>query len=181
TVIYAVVSPTADGQIESHLEQRSPDGTIAKLTDGPTDTSPALSPDETTLAFARTVAHDNLVNTELWLMRRADRTARRLIELPPTDESGPVWSRDGKYLFATSLMRGTEAALFSSVIHVDLSEQPLRARMLEDHAGGIARLTPAIVAPTLDAAALRADPEYLPELARIMSRAVEDAKHQETP
>lgn len=181
TVIYAVVTPTADRQIESHLEERAPDGTIAKLTDGPTDTSPALSPDETTLAFARTGVHANLVNTELWLMRRADRSARRLIELPPTDESGPVWSRDGRFLFATSLMRGTEAALFSSVIHVDLAEQPPRARMLEDQAGGIARLTPAIVAPTLDAAALRADPEYLPELARIMSRVVEDAKHQETP
>jgi Tol biopolymer transport system component len=181
TVIYAVVTPQPDRQIESHLEQRAPDGTIARLTEGPTDTSPALSPDETTLAFARTGVHDNLVNTELWLMRRADRSVRRLIELSPTDESGPVWSRDGKFLFATSLMRGTEAALFSSVIHVELAEQPPRARMLEDHAGGIARLTPAIVAPTLDAAALRADPEYLSELARIMSKAVEDAKQQETP
>jgi Tol biopolymer transport system component len=183
TVIYASVTPLEDRSIESHLEQRAPDGTITKLTDGPTDTSPALSPDERTVAFARTVVHDGTPNTELWLLRRTDGKVERIVELPPTDESGPVWSRDGELIFATSLMRGTETALFSSVIFVDLAEKPPRARILEDHAGGIARLTPAIVAPQLDVSALRADPEYLPELARIMSNAVEQAKqlHPETP
>jgi hypothetical protein len=46
------------------------------------------------------------------------------------------------------------------------------ARILEDRVGAIIRMTPAIAAP-LDAAALHGDPEYLPELARIMSRVIE--------
>lgn len=181
TVIYAEVTPLADHQIETHLESRAPDGTITRLTEGPADTSPALSPDERTLAFSRIVVRDGQPNTELWIQRRADQHAERLIELPPTDDGGPVWSRDGTFIFATSVVAGEAGPshpLFSSVIHVELAETPRHARMLEDHVGGIARLTPAIVAPSLDAAALRKNPEYLPELARIMSAAFEKAQQQ---
>lgn len=181
TVIYAEVTPLADRQIEAHLESRAPDGTITRLTEGPADTSPALSPDERTLAFSRLAVRDGHVNTELWIERRADGEAETLIELPPTDDGGPVWSRDGAFIFATSVVAGEAGPshpLFSSVIHVELAETPRRARMLEDHAGGIARLTPAIVAPSLDAAALRKNPEYLPELARIMSAAFEKAQQR---
>ena len=181
TVIYAAITPLGDHAVESHLEQRAPDGTITRLTEGPGDTSPALSPDGTTIAFARPVVHDGKADAELWLYRRADGTAQQLIELPPTDESGPVWSRDGRYLFATSVLRGDAGVLFSSVILIDLHETPHRARMLEDHAGGIVRLTPAIVAPALDAAALHGDPEYLSELARIMAAAIEKAKQEAPP
>jgi hypothetical protein len=87
-----------------------------------------------------------------------------------------VWSRDGRFLFATSVMRGDAGVVFSSVIHIDLRETPARARMLRDHAGAIARLTPAIAAPVLDATALQADPEYLPELARILATAIENQR-----
>lgn len=178
TVIYAVVTPKADG-IESHLESRAPDGTIARVTEGPADTSPALSPDERMIAFSRIGVRDGRPNTELWLLRRADRSIERVIELSPTDDGGPVWSRDGAFLFATSIVAGEAGPshpLFSSVIHVELAATPRRARMLEDHAGGIARLTPAIATQALDAAALRKNPEYLPELARIMSSAIESAQ-----
>ena len=181
TVIYAEVTALADQRIETHLESRAPDGTITRLTDGPADTSPALSPDERTLAFSRLAMRDGQVNTELWIQRRADQHTEKLIELPPTDDGGPVWSRDGAFIFATSIVAGEAGPshpLFSSVIHVELGETPRRARMLEDHAGGIARLTPAIIATSLDAAALRRNPEYLPELARIMSAAFEKAQQQ---
>lgn len=181
TVIYAEVTPRGDHELESHLESRAPDGTITKLTEGPADTSPALSPDERTLAFSRIIVRDGQPNTELWILTRADQHAERVIELPPTDDGGPVWSRDGAFLFATSVVAGEAGPshpLFSSVIHVELAEHPRHARMLEDHAGGIARLTPAIVAPVLDAAALRKNPEYLPELARIMSAAFAKAQQQ---
>ena len=180
SVIYAEVTPLADRQIETHLESRAPDGTITRLTEGPADTSPALSPDELTLAFSRIVVRDGQPNTELWI-RRVGQYAERLIELPPTDDGGPVWSRDGAFIFATSVVAGEAGPshpLFSSVIHIELAETPRQARMLEDHAGAIARLTPAIVAPALDAAALRKNPEYLPELARIMSAAFEKAQQQ---
>jgi Tol biopolymer transport system component len=183
TVIYAEVTPIAERQIETHLESRASDGTITRLTDGPADSSPALSPDERTLAFSRIAVRDGRPNTELWLLRRADSAAEKLVELPPTDDGGPVWSRDGAFIFATSVVAGEAGPshpLFSSVIHVELAETPRHARMLEDHVGGIARLTPAIVAPSLDAAALRKNPEYLPELARIMSAAFEKAQQQDS-
>ncbi len=179
TVIYAAVTALPDHQVESHLEQRAPDGTITRISDQVGDASPALSPDETQIAFSRIGISRDRVNNELWIMRRSDRKAELVIDLPITEESGPVWSPDGTYLFATSVLRGdalVQRAMFSSVIYVDLVERPRRARMLKDHAGGIVRLTPAILARKLDVAALRANPEYVPELARIMSDLIDAAK-----
>jgi hypothetical protein len=70
-------------------------------------------------------------------------------------------------------LRGAEGnVVFSSVIVVDLRERPRRARLLQDRTGAIPRLTPAITRTPLDAEALAADPEYLPELARIMASAL---------
>ena len=185
------VTPTVarDGTIYYSIAERNPrtnaiDSTVMKLAPGGTPTSitggtsPALSPDETQLAFSIPQVTNGRVNAELWLLRLADGTTRSVIELPPSEEGGPVWSRDGRFLFATSALRADQGAVFSSVIHVDLAEQPPRARMLEDRAGGIKRLTPAIVAATLDATALRSNPEYLPELARIMTEAIQRAKEQ---
>jgi hypothetical protein len=96
-----------------------------------------------------------------------------VIDLPLTDESGPVWSPDGRYMFATSVLRGASGnAVFSSVIVIDTHAKPRKARLLADRTGAIARLTPAIARRDLDSAALESDPEYLPELARIMAAAM---------
>ncbi len=179
TIIYAAVTPREGGDIESRLEELRPDGSIHALTAGPGDTTPALSPDGATLAFARPVVHATGASAELWLMPRAGGEARAITVLPPTEESGPVWSRDGRFVFATSLLRGDEGVLFSSVIHVEVAARAPVVRILRDQAGAIARLTPAIVAPVLDDAALRADPAYLPELARIMNAAVEEQRSEE--
>jgi Tol biopolymer transport system component len=177
TVIYAAVDAT-DGRVTSRLEERAPDGTITAITEGPADTSPAVSPDGTQLVFARPAIHLDKVHSELWRMnRRGDRRASPLVALPITDESGPVWSRDGRFVFATSRLAGAETpTLFSSVVHVDLQESPPRARILSDRAVAVARLTPAIVAKQLDVAALRGDPEYLPELARIMAAKIAEQR-----
>lgn len=174
TIYYAAVTPLEGGRIESRIAARAKDGNVTHVTAGPADTSPALSPDERTLVFARPVQHKTGVDAELWAMPRngAPTTATVLVELPLTDESGPVWSPDGRYVFATSLLRGAEGnAVFSSVIVIDTQTRPLTARLLQDRTGAIARLTPAIANTRLDAAALAADPEYLPELARIMAAA----------
>lgn len=178
TVIYAAVTPTADRSVDSRLEERRLDGSIIALTAGPADTSPSLSPDGTIIAFARPLIHDGAPTSELWRMARGSDTATPILPapLPLTEESGPVWSRDGRFLFATSVLRGDAGVVFSSVIHIDLRETPPRARMLRDQAGAIARLTPAIAAPVLDATTLQADPEYLPELARILATAIENQR-----
>jgi len=181
-IVYALVTPDESHRtIETHLEIRGPDGAIRRLTDGPADSSPALSPDGTRVVFARPQLHGNVLDSELWVMPREGGAPAPLIDLPLTDESGPVWSRDGRFVFATSVLRGAEGrVVFSSIIHVDLRDRPVVARMLEDRVGAIVRMTPAVTATPLDAAALHGDPEYLPELARIMSRQIEHQR-QATP
>jgi len=181
SIVYASITPQPDGQVESHLELRGIDGSISQLTTGPADTSPALSPDDRTLAFARPVAHNGAPDAELWSMPlRGEPTP--LVDLPLTDESGPVWSPDGRFVFATSVLRGAAGnPVFSSVIVIDTRERPLKARLLQDRVGAIARLTPAVTRVPLDARAIASDPEYLPELARIMAEAMAAQKLEQNP
>jgi len=171
TIIYASVTQIGERALDSHLEERAPDGTIRALTSGPADSSPAFSPDGATIVFARPALHNGTAHSELWRMARNSELVTQLVDLPLTDESGPVWSPDGRFVFATSALRGADGrtVLFSSVVHVDLREPRPRVRILGDRAGPVARLTPAIPTGQLDVAALHADPEYLPELARIMA------------
>jgi dipeptidyl aminopeptidase/acylaminoacyl peptidase len=195
TVIYAAITRLANGQLESHLERRERDGTIKQITDGPADTSPALSPDDRTIVFARPKEHNGALDAELWTMpvnlearsesaplHSGGTLASQLVDVPLTDESGPVWSPDGRFVFATSVLRGASGnPVFSSVIVIDTRARPIVARLLQDRVGAIARLTPAITPVTLDAAALAADPEYLPELARIMAAAMAAQQLEQNP
>lgn len=167
TILYAATPDPLRREIR--LEQRDPDGAIRALTSGPADSSPALSPDGTRVVFARPVRHGSSEDSELWMMQRATGAIAPLIDLPVTDESGPVWSRDGRFVFATSVLRGEGGVVFSSVIHLDLRESPPVARILEDRVGPIVRLTPAVTATPLDAAALDRDPEYFAAIERIWS------------
>jgi Tol biopolymer transport system component len=182
TIVYAAIKPLPAGQVESHLELREPDGTIKQVTAGPADTSPALSPDDRTIVFARPKEHNGMADSELWTMPARAELASQLVDLPLTDESGPVWSPDGRFVFATSVLRGAAGnAVFSSVIVIDTRARPPTARLLKDRVGAIARLTPAITRVPLDAGALASDPEYLPELARIMAAAMAAQKLEQTP
>ena len=176
TIVYASLTTGSDGAIESHLEARAPDGAIVKLTDGPLDAAPAISPDGTQIAFARLVAHRTLRDGDLFVMPRAGGDPHVLVDLPLTDESGPVWSRDGRFVFATSLLRGASGdVVFASVIAIDTRAATPVARILVDRTGAVPRFTPAIASVALDGSALDRDPEYLPELARITAQAIVDA------
>jgi Tol biopolymer transport system component len=178
TIVYAALTTGSDGAVESHLDARAPDGAIAKLTDGPLDAAPAISPDGTRIAFARLVVHRTLRDGDLFVMPRGGSAtdAHVLVDLPLTDESGPVWSRDGRFVLATSLLRGaTGDVVFASVIEVDTRAATPIARILVDRTGAVPRFTPAIASAALDGSALDRDPEYLPELARITAQAIVDA------
>jgi dipeptidyl aminopeptidase/acylaminoacyl peptidase len=180
-IVYTAVTPdTERREVESHLEERAPDGAIRALTAGPADSSPAVSPDGARLVFSRPQIHGGKPDSELWLMMRGTGAIAPLVDLPLTDESGPVWSRDGRFVFATSVLRGHDGrVVFSSIIHVDTRDRRPVARILEDRVGAMVRLTPAVTATPLDAAALDRDPEYLPELARIMTRWIEQQTQPE--
>lgn len=178
TIVYAAVEPATGA---SRLAERAPDGTTRVLTAGPADSAPALSPDGATIVFARPQARAQGADGELWQLARASADERPVVDLPLTDETGPVWSRDGRYVFATSLLRGADGRpLWASVVFVDRHERgaPPRVRMLKDRAGAIARLTPALTPTPLDATALRSDPEYLPELAKIMAAAIAEQRSE---
>jgi Tol biopolymer transport system component len=182
TIVFASITPLEGGEVESRLEQRAPDGTITQLTSGPADTSPSLSPDDRTIVFTRPKEHNGSVDAELWTMPVRGTMATQLIDLPLTDESGGVWSPDGRFVFATSVLRGAAGnALFSSVIVIDTHARPIKARLLQDRVGAIARLTPAVTREPLDVTALASDPEYLPELARIMAKAVAEQELEQNP
>jgi Tol biopolymer transport system component len=169
TIVYAAV----DNAKQSHLEQRLPDGTIEPLTTGNDERDPCLSPDGKSIVFTSVVERNGRRDSELWWMRR-DRagSGEQLVDLPPTDESGCSWSRDGRYVLATSVLRGDkDRPLFTSVIFVDRWEKQRRARILRDSAGAAPRVTPAVVTE-LDHAVLARDPEYLHELGNIMAKAI---------
>ena len=173
TIVYAAWQPSG----ESHLEARAADGTITRLTDGPSDSSPQLSPDGTRVAFARTTTHGTLSDTDLYVMPLSGGAEHALVDLPLTDETGPVWSADGRFVFATSLLKGAAGdVVFASVIVIDTTAAKPTARILVDRAGAVPRLTPALAPTRLDARALERDPEYLPELARITAKAIAHAQ-----
>lgn len=176
-IAFAAVTPAGNGTVTSRIELLAPDGSSTPLTTGPADTSPAVAPDGSRVAFSRPVARPGgAVDAELWIIPitgDAERAAS-IADVPVTDESGPTWSRDGRFVLATSVLRGdADRVLYSSVIHIDLREPRRVPRMLADRAGDFVRLTPVVVAAALDPAALHADPAYLPELSRIMAATIE--------
>ena len=182
TIYYCAIGG-AEAQTEAHIERLAPDGTSARVTSGPADTAPAVSPDGKWIALSRPIVHAGTPDGDLWLMPRDGDAVTPLVELPISDESGPVWSADGRYVFATSAVRSLAdgRVLASSVIAVDVATR--HARILQDRSGYIARLTPAIVPRPFnrdERTALAGDPEYVPTLARMLAKAIA-AQSQEPP
>jgi Tol biopolymer transport system component len=187
-IAYAALTPGKDGTMSSRIEVLSADGkNVDAVTAGPGDSSPAFDA-RGRLAFARPTVRTGesakekrvfaSVDTDLWILD--DKGERKVVDLPFTDESGPVWSNDGRWLFATSLLRKvTGEPLLSSVIHVDLDEQPVIARMLVDRAGAVTRLAPALAPVVLDSAGLHGNPDYGDELRRTVERAIERSETEQ--
>jgi Tol biopolymer transport system component len=177
TIAFTVVTETGPRAIDSHLELRTPNGEIRRLTAGPADSSPAYAPDGRALAFARPRTFGAAANSELWILALDTHQATPVVELPLTEDSGPVWSPDGRFLFATSVLRNSEGQpLISSVVYVDLQATVRQARLLRDRAGSVTRLTPAIAGRAIDAATLVRGREYLPELARMFAAMVDEQR-----
>ncbi|HVV83491.1 MAG TPA: hypothetical protein VHE35_10485 [Kofleriaceae bacterium] len=185
------VAPTvaADGRLVSQVITRglAPTSYLAlvddsglpqPLTDGPDDATPAWAPDGRHLAYASRRPHaGGGDDVDLFMLDTArDRPPVVLAALPATDESGPVFSRDGRWLFATSVALGPDGEpLFSSVIVIDLRDPTFAPRMLRDQVGAIVRAGPALAPVPLDEVALRRAPPYGDALAQAL-RELEEAR-----
>jgi Tol biopolymer transport system component len=147
----------------SYLALVGDGGALEPLTAGPLDATPAWDPAGRRLAYTtRRLRADGGEDDDLVLLdTERDRPPHALAELVATDETGPVWSRDGRWLFATSIALGAERTpRWSSVIVLDLREPGSAPRMLRDRVGAIVRAGPALAPLLLDELALGRAPLY---------------------
>ncbi|HTM19524.1 MAG TPA: hypothetical protein VL172_03420, partial [Kofleriaceae bacterium] len=143
-------------------------GTPRQLTAGPADITPSFSPDGKQIAFASGRVADfgatlgKHEHTDLFVIDAAGGAPRLLYDEPRADQSGPRWSRDGRWLFATSVVRSHDGKqqLLVSVVYVDLQERPPVLRALYYPGEEDQRSGPALSGAVLDAEALHGNPTY---------------------
>jgi Tol biopolymer transport system component len=156
-------------------------GKPRRLTSGPADLTPAVSPDGRQLAFAAPVKGQS--DTELFVAEADGTGRRRVIAEPYADQTGPVWSRDGRYLFATSVYRSqaTGSPVLSSIVVIDLEDRRPVMRALHDPAVVESRLGVALAPRRLDAGALRANAVYIDALRRAVTERVRSLRDRGQP
>lgn len=139
-------------------------GTPQKITDGPADLTPSFSPDGRTIAFAGPVKGRG--DTDLHAVNADGGDRRILVEEPYSDQTGPVWSGDGRYVFSTSVYRSVAdgSPVLSSVVVLDVGEGTPTLRALHDPVVVESRIGVAVAPVELDGRLLRANPPYLPAL-----------------
>jgi Tol biopolymer transport system component len=179
-------SRVAQGDVaRSQISIRAPDGAIDDLTQGPADSGAAWTRDGAAIAFTAPNLRSGDapgVDGDLWLVDAAGGTPTLLVDAPGTDESGAVWSADGRWLFATSVARADSGeAVFSSVVYLDQKAKQPTLRILDDAAGANPRLSVAVAPVGLDVGALAAGPVYADVLVDVIRRARDRAADEPTP
>lgn len=158
-------------------------GQSTQLTRGPADMTPAWSRDGKTIAFAAPTEPDangkgadaqapTHPDADLYAIQPDGKGRRLIVREPLGDQTGPVWSADGSYLFATSVYRSvaTGKPVLSSVTFVDLGESPPVVRALHDPMVVEARTSPALDRAPLDASLLRQNLVYKEALRRAVEQ-----------
>lgn len=159
------------------------DGEAARpLTDGPADVTPAWSPDGRRIAFAAPGPERRDADLYTVALPPASpeggtsggpdggtRGTRELVVAEAlSDQTGPVWSADGRYLFCTSIFRSQESnrPVHSSVTFVDLSEPTRVVRALHSRIATDSRMEPALEPRQLDPRLLHDNLPYKDALQR---------------
>ncbi len=146
-VVYMAIDPVSK---KSRLYSLAlPAGKPVPLTHGDFDATPSISPDGRTIAFSAPVKDRG--DLDLHAVDADGRHRRVLVDEPTADESGPVWSPDGRYVFATAVVRSARDGrpLLSSLVFVDLGERRHQLRALHDP---LVRENPLAYVPRLGAA-----------------------------
>ena len=182
SIAYAAIAKDAGGTVTSVIMVRDADGRERGLTAGPGDGTPQWSSDGKTLAFSAPIVRaDRSIDADILAVDASGDNRRTLVDMPGTDESGPVWSHDGRWLFATSLARKAEGGkpLLSSIVYADLRVRPAVVKMLHDPSATVSRLGPALAPGPLDDRTLEAGPGYAETLQQILIHALVKQQDQE--
>jgi dipeptidyl aminopeptidase/acylaminoacyl peptidase len=134
-------------------------GEAVQLTLGPMDMTPAWGPGDVIAFASRAVGRDD---ADLFLIDADGSHRRTLIDAPNTDETGPRWSRDGRYLFAIGMYRSASDGkpLLGSIVFVDMQEKKRSLRALHDPSAVESRIGLAIRPAALDSKLMRSNASY---------------------
>ncbi|HWN71546.1 MAG TPA: hypothetical protein VNM90_28105 [Haliangium sp.] len=190
-------SPSPDGArivyTEAELESGASElwlweaGASRRLTEGPADSTPAWSPDGKRIAFAALVRRQSdgstLDDVDLFVMDADGTSRRRIVDEALALQTHPVWSFDGRWLFATSLYRSvaTGKPILSSVTFVDLAESPMTLRALQDPVAVESRANPTLARRALDARVLHENPRYQDALASAVEQHLIQREQEDEP
>lgn len=187
-----VVYMAVDAQGRSRLWRAPTDGSAEPwmLSDGPLDLTPAWGPDDEIVFAARAPGRDD---ADLYVMPSTGGERKRLLSTPLTDETGPRFSEDGRFVFAIGMYRGNDGKpLLGSVIVLDRREKNPTYRALHDSAAVESRIGLAILPDSISPAALRRNPDYAVALEQVVlqewirnegerRRAAEEKSRREDP
>ena len=159
-IAYTVVLPEAR---EVRIASASGRG-VRRLATG---SDPAFAPGDRFVAF---VDKDGMKDADLWAVDLDGQNRRRLVRDEVGDETSPCFSRDGRFLFANTVVRRDDGqALFSAIVVVDLDGRPMRLRALVDRLPA-ARVGVAVAPTTLDIPALAEAPTLYDTMLRVLLR-----------
>lgn len=162
-IVLQIVDPAAG---RSWIAERTADGALVPITDGPADGSPAFAPTGQKLAIVTARVHDDGErDLDVIVLGFEDGEPFEAevgsLVLVGSDEGAPAWSADGRWLFATSIVRDVDRApLLSSVVYTEARDLTGRVRMLRDTAGAAPRLGPAVARVELDERVLGANLDH---------------------
>jgi Tol biopolymer transport system component len=153
-------------------------GEIAQLSTGPRDMTPAWSPAGDRIAFAAPAP--GRLDADLFLLDPSGGERERVADEPLADQTGPVFSSDGRYLFATSVYRSvaTGEPILSSVVVVDLEDPERVVRALHDPVAVESRVGVTVGPEPLDAEALSRNEPYAEALRDAVFRELRREKRE---
>ncbi len=144
---------------------------VVALTEGPADMTPAWGPNGL-IAFAAKVPTRS--DADVYVMPEAGGERTMVLDTSVTDETGPRWSDDGRYLFAIGMYRSAVDGkpLLGSVIVLDREEQVPLWRALHDPSAVETRIGLGLLPGPIDANILHQNKSYKVALREVLTQEV---------